>query len=69
MTDLDRLARARAVMAYIVLRHGAAYAPLLDRLDAEYEEARRGDPAARARRILDGYKEVGERRAILLSHS
>lgn len=66
--DLARLERARAVMAYIVLRHGETYAPLLDRLDREYEAARRDDPAQRARRILESYTDAGGRNAILVSH-
>lgn len=45
--------RALAVMAYVVLRHGDAYAPLLDRLEREVEEERRqASHSDRARRIL-----------------
>lgn len=45
--------RALAVMAFVVLRHGEAYAPLLDRLEREVEEERRkASHSDRARRIL-----------------
>lgn len=40
-------------MAYIVLRHGEKYGPLLDRLADELEERRRAPSASdRARSIL-----------------
>lgn len=50
---VDRLEKAVHAMAYIVLRHGEAYGPLLDRL-ADELEARRRAPSARdrAQRIL-----------------
>ena len=53
MTRLVELERALHVVAYIVVRHGDAYAPLLDRLEAEIEaERRKGNHRDRARRIL-----------------
>lgn len=51
--DIADLEKALAVVAYIVLRHGDAYAPLLDRLEREVEEARRRTSHRdRAQRIL-----------------
>lgn len=54
----DRLAyleKQLAVMAYIVLRHGDVYAPLMERIEAEIEEARKkGSARERARQILKG---------------
>lgn len=50
-----RLERALVLAAYIVLRHGPAYAAYVDRLEKEVEAARAYDPAARARRILEAY--------------
>lgn len=45
--------QALALTAYIVLRHGDAYAPLLDRLEREMEEVRRrASHQDRAQRIL-----------------
>jgi hypothetical protein len=67
--SLERLERALAVMAYVVLRHGAVYAPILARLEREVEAARRDDPLVRARRILDAYTDVGGRKAMRLSQS
>jgi hypothetical protein len=67
--SLERLERALAVVAYVVLRHGAVYAPILERLEREVELARRNDPLTRAKRILAGYTEVGGRKAIRLSQS
>lgn len=55
--------------AYVVVRHGPRYAPLLDRLEREYK-ARFTDPVAKAQAILDRYRASGQRgKAILLSHS
>ena len=67
--SLERLERALAVVAYVILRHGAVYAPILERLEREVEVARRDDPMTRAKHILDGYTDVGGRKAIRLSHS
>lgn len=51
-TPLD-LETALAVAAYIVLRHGDAYLPVLDRLEREVEEQRRrSSHRDRAQRIL-----------------
>lgn len=65
---LKDLERALAMAAYIVLRHGHEYAPILDRLEREVERARKDDPQVRARRILERYTSAGGRKAILLTH-
>lgn len=51
--SMERLEKAVHAMAYIVLRHGDVYGPLLDRL-ADELEARKAAPSARdrAQRIL-----------------
>ncbi|WP_210168364.1 hypothetical protein [Hyphomicrobium sulfonivorans] len=54
MTEVERLEHGVAQMAYIVLRHGKVYAPLLERLEGALDAARNG-PEARARRILEDY--------------
>lgn len=49
----DDLEGALALIAYIVLRHGDAYAPLLFRLEREMEDVRRRQShQERARQIL-----------------
>lgn len=62
---LERLERALTMAAYIVLRHGNKYAPILGRLEKEVENARRNDPATRARRILADYNATVGREPIL----
>src|SRR4051812_2584584 len=57
---VERLKRALALAAQIVLRDGAAYAVYLDRLESELEAARQKDPTERAKRILANYTEEGE---------
>jgi hypothetical protein len=53
---IERLERALVTMAYIVVRHGAVYAPILDRLEREIEDRRRqAEPVERARRLLEAY--------------
>lgn len=48
-----QLEHATALAAYIVSRHGGAYAPIFERLERELAEARkRSDPVERARRYL-----------------
>jgi len=67
---LARLERALVTAAYIVLRHGPAYAPILERLENEVAEfKRREDPIERARRLIDAYTVDGGRKAILSSQS
>jgi hypothetical protein len=47
--------RALAVVAYLVVRHGDQYAPIMDRLERELEEERhRASTRDRAQRILAG---------------
>lgn len=51
--SVERLEKAVHAMAYIVLRHGDGYGPLLDRLADALEERRRAPSARdRAQRIL-----------------
>lgn len=52
---VERIERALVLAAYVVVRHGPAYAPLLDRLEQELEAARRNDPTERAKCILAAY--------------
>lgn len=53
--DAERIERALPVMAYIVLRHGEQYGPLLEWMEEELENARKGDTYRhRAERILAG---------------
>lgn len=48
------LEQVMAIAAYVVLRHGDAYVPLLDRLEQELVEIRRKTSNRdRARRILE----------------
>lgn len=66
MSDVERLERAVQLIAYIVVEHGDAYAPLLDRLEAELENARRPSAAQeRARAILARQTRSGGLNAIL----
>lgn len=55
---VERIERALVLAAYVVVRHGPAYAPLVDRLERELEAARQNDPTERAKHILDAYKSV-----------
>jgi hypothetical protein len=55
LTLTERIERALVLAAYIVVRHGPVYAPLLERLEKELEAARRNDPTERAKRILKAY--------------
>ena len=66
---IEELERALALAAYIVLRHGPIYAPYIDRLERELENARKNDPTERAKRILETYTVEGGRKAIRWSHS
>jgi len=52
---IERIERALTLAAYVVVRHGPVYAPLLDRLEWELDAARLNDPTERARRILEAY--------------
>lgn len=66
--DSDRLQRALVTLAYVVLRHGEVYAPLLARVEDEIAAARRGTPEEHARRVLESYTVDGGSNAILPSH-
>lgn len=53
---IERLERALAVAAYIVVLDGAIATPIFDRLERELETARAGqDSVARAAKLLEGY--------------
>mgnify|MGYP000887929833 FL=1 len=67
-SSLDDLERALALAAFLVARYGARFAPILERVEREIAEARRGDPAQRAQRILEDYRDAGARKAIRSSH-
>jgi hypothetical protein len=66
---IEQLERALALAAYIVLRHGPIYAPYIDRLERELQNARKNDPTERAKRILQTYTVEGSRKAIRSGHS
>ena len=53
---IERIERALVLAAYVVVKHGPVYAPLLDRLETELQAARRNDPTELARRILKDYE-------------
>lgn len=61
---IEELELALAKLAYIVLKHGKQYAPIMDRIERELEEARKSDPTERAKRILQNYMEPGGRKGI-----
>lgn len=63
-SSLDDLERALALAAFLVARHGNRFAPILERVEREIEEARRADPAERAQRILERYRDAGGVKAI-----
>ncbi|WWT39836.1 hypothetical protein [Microcystis phage Mwe-JY25] len=52
--DLPRLEQALAVAAYVVLRHGPLYAPIMERLRDERDAMARSiaGPEGEARRLL-----------------
>jgi hypothetical protein len=63
---LERLERALVTMAYLVVRYGAVYAPILDAIEKEIAEHRnREAPVERARRLLSAYTIEGGSKAIL----
>lgn len=61
---IEELELALAKMAYIVLKHGKQYTPIMDRIERELEAAKKSDPTVRAQRILQNYMEPGGRKAI-----
>lgn len=51
---LQEIEEAMVYVAYLVEKYGDAYAPVLDRLEREFEAARRKEqPRDKARRILE----------------
>jgi len=56
----EEIREAMVYMAYIVEKYGDVYAPILDRLEREYEAAlSRETPKERARRILEQHAAKG----------
>lgn len=61
----EEIRQGMVTLAYVVERYGERYAPLLERLEREYETAmRREPPRERARRILAAHTRVGDLKAI-----
>jgi len=56
---IEEIEKALAVAAYLVVRYGPVYAPLVDRLERELEDAKRNEPIAKAKRILAEYAKRG----------
>ncbi|MCC8955275.1 hypothetical protein H8B02_18075 [Bradyrhizobium sp. Pear77] len=53
---IERLERALAIAAYVVVQHGPQYAPLYNRLDEELAAMReRENTVGRAKRLLETY--------------
>lgn len=51
---VDRIERALAVAAYVVVNHGDVYLPIFERLECELADAkRRADAVGRARAIVE----------------
>lgn len=62
---IDRLERALALAAYIVVLDGPIAAPLFDRLERELAAARATqDTVARAQALLESYRTAGGVKAI-----
>lgn len=65
VVTIERLERALALAAYFVVLDGPIAAPLFDRLERELAAARKADDTvARARALVDSYRERGALRAI-----
>ena len=61
---LAQVEEALAYTAYLVRKHGDAYAPVMDRLIVEVETMRReGTPLERANRVLEAYSAPGSDQA------
>ena len=61
----ERIEQAMVYMAYIVMRYGDQYAPVLERLERELAVARQQEtPRARAERLLKAYTLDGGVKAI-----
>lgn len=62
---VERLEKAVHALAYIVVRHGEKYGPLLDMLDDELEQLRKAPSALdRAQRILNRSMREGTLHAV-----
>lgn len=67
---IERLERALALAAYVVVLDGPKAAPLFDRLERELAAARgTQDSVARAHALLEGYRTAGGVKAIADSTS
>ncbi|GGC68294.1 hypothetical protein [Chelatococcus reniformis] len=61
----ERIEQAMVFMAYVVMRYGDQYAPILERLEQELADARRREtPRSRAERLLKAYTLDGGSKAI-----
>lgn len=59
---IERLERALAIAAYVVVLDGPVAAPLFNRLERELAQARAaGDTVTRARALLESYRTAGTR--------
>lgn len=62
---IERLERALAIAAYVVVLDGPVAAPLFNRLERELATARAaGDTVTRARALIEGYRTAGALKAI-----
>jgi hypothetical protein len=62
---VERLERALAFMAYLVVLHGPVLAPLFEKLEREFEAMRTSqDTVGRAQRLLESYRVPGGVKAI-----
>lgn len=63
---IAEIEEATLFIAYVVERYGEQYAPIMDRLVIELEEARKrgGSPTERAKRILDEAEADGRLAAV-----
>lgn len=60
--SIERLERALALAAYVVVLDGPVAAPLFDRLERELAKARAtSDSVTRARALVESYKTAGTR--------
>jgi hypothetical protein len=58
VVTIERVERGLAVLAYMMSLDGPVYAPLFEKLEKELEMLRNNeDTAARAKRLLDAYRE------------
>lgn len=63
--SIERLERALALCAYLVVLDGPQLAPIFDRLERELAAAReKEDTVIRAKRLLESYRDRGGLKAI-----